>query len=117
MMKYSAVEFNRAKNKMANDFNAAMTDSADLLKAAAAVTGDGLAVAQTKLEEKLGSATVRLAFQPAVDKARKTAAAADEYVHDSPWTMIGIAAAAGLLIGFLASRRGRANGTGVTLDE
>jgi ElaB/YqjD/DUF883 family membrane-anchored ribosome-binding protein len=33
------------------------------------------------------------------------AAAADDYVHDSPWTAIGIAAAAGMLIGFLAARR------------
>jgi ElaB/YqjD/DUF883 family membrane-anchored ribosome-binding protein len=36
-----------------------------------------------------------------VHKARQ----ADGYVHDSPWTAIGVAAAAGILIGFLAAKR------------
>ena len=107
MMKDSAVEFNRAKSSMAGDLNAVITDGEDLLKAAVAVSGDGLAVAQAKIEEKLGSVRARLtdASQAAVDKARKTAAAADDYVHASPWTVIGVAAAAGILIGFLAARR------------
>jgi ElaB/YqjD/DUF883 family membrane-anchored ribosome-binding protein len=29
----------------------------------------------------------------------------DEYVRTNPWTAVGIAAAAGAIIGFLASRR------------
>jgi ElaB/YqjD/DUF883 family membrane-anchored ribosome-binding protein len=29
----------------------------------------------------------------------------DDYVHENPWRSIGIGAAAGLLIGFLAARR------------
>jgi ElaB/YqjD/DUF883 family membrane-anchored ribosome-binding protein len=96
MMKDSAVEFNRAKSKMASDLNAAITDGEDMLKAAAAISGHGLAAARTKLAG---------AFQPAVDKARQTADAADTYVHASPWTVIGVAAAAGILIGFLVARR------------
>ena len=100
-------EFNQAKNKMAGDIKTVITDGEDLLKAAAEVSGEGFAVARSKFEEKLGSARARLAdaSQAAVGKAKGTAAAADGYVHDNPWPVIGVAAAAGLLIGFLASRR------------
>ena len=107
MMEQSKDELNRAKGKMPSDFNAVITDSEDLLKAAAAVSGDGFAVARAKFDEKLGSARARLAdaSRAAVGTARETAAATDDYVRASPWTAIGIAAAAGMLIGFLAARR------------
>jgi ElaB/YqjD/DUF883 family membrane-anchored ribosome-binding protein len=107
MMEQRTDEFNQAKGKMANDIKTVITDGEDLLKAAANVSGAGFAVAREKFDEKLGSAKARLvdATRPAVDKARKTAFAADDYVHHNPWTVIGIAAAAGALIGFLASKR------------
>ncbi len=100
-------EFNRAKVRMAGDIKTVIADGEDLLKAAAEVSGEGFALAREKFAEKLGSAKVRLAdaSRAAVGKARETSAAADAYVHDSPWTAIGIAAAAGILIGFLAARR------------
>ena len=106
-MKQTVDEFNRAKGKIAGDIKTVITNSEDLLKATAAVSGDGFAVARAKFDEKLGSARARLAdaSRAAVGTARETAAAADDYVHDSPWTAIGIAAAAGMLIGFLAATR------------
>jgi ElaB/YqjD/DUF883 family membrane-anchored ribosome-binding protein len=100
-MKNQAVgELNHAKSKMAGDIKTVIADGEDLLN-------EGIAVAQDKFEEKLGSARARLAdvSKTAVVKARKTAAAADGYVHDNPWPVIGVVAAAGLVIGFLASRR------------
>jgi len=36
---------------------------------------------------------------------RQATTAVDGYVSDSPWTAIGIAAALGVLIGFLTTRR------------
>jgi ElaB/YqjD/DUF883 family membrane-anchored ribosome-binding protein len=109
MMEQRADEFNQAKGKMASDIKTVITDGEDLLKAAANVSSAGLAVARGKFEEKLTSAKTRLvdASQPAVDKAGRTAAAANGYVHGNPWTVIGVAAAAGALIGFLAARRPR----------
>jgi len=100
-------EFNRARGRMAGDFNAVITDSENLLKAAAEVSGEGFTVARAKFEEKLRIARASLAdaSRAAVGTARETAAAADEYLHASPWTAIGVAAAAGILIGFLAARR------------
>lgn len=38
-------------------------------------------------------------------RARRAARAADRSLHEHPYSAIGIAAAAGLLIGFLAARR------------
>jgi len=100
-------EFNRAKIGMTGDIRAVIADGEELLKAAADVSGEGFAVAREKFAEKLNSAKARLAdtSRAAVATARKAAAVADGYVHDSPWTMIGIAAAAGLVVGFLAARR------------
>lgn len=38
--------------------------------------------------------------------SKRAAAATDEYVHENPWTAIGIAAAVGLLVGVLLGQRG-----------
>jgi ElaB/YqjD/DUF883 family membrane-anchored ribosome-binding protein len=100
-------EFNRARTRMAGDIKTVIADGEDLLKAAADVSGEGFVVAREKFAEKLGSARASLAeaSQAAVGTARRSAAAADGYVHGNPWTVIGIAAAAGILIGVLAARR------------
>jgi len=37
--------------------------------------------------------------------SRKVASAADTYVHDRPWSALGLAAAVGLVVGVLAKRR------------
>ncbi len=107
MMDRAVNEFERARGRMAGDFRTMITDSEDLLKAAATVSGEGYTAARTKFEEKLKSAKATLAdaSQPVFDKTRETAAAADDYVHGNPWTAIGVAIAAGVLIGFLAAKR------------
>jgi ElaB/YqjD/DUF883 family membrane-anchored ribosome-binding protein len=38
-------------------------------------------------------------------RAQRLAETADDYVHDSPWTAVGIAAFVGAVVGVLASRR------------
>jgi ElaB/YqjD/DUF883 family membrane-anchored ribosome-binding protein len=100
-------EFNRAKGRMAGDFRTMITDSEDLLKAAATVSGEGFTAARTKFEGKLRRAKAALAdaAQPLFDKTRETAGVADDYVHGNPWTAIGVAIAAGALIGFLTAKR------------
>ena len=102
MTKYSTDEFDRAKAQMGRDLNAAITHSQDLRKSAAPHDD-----ARTKFEEEPGSvvASVAETSQPAVVEVRSAAAAADDYVRQSPWGAIGIATAAGIVIGFLAARR------------
>ena len=100
-------EFNQAKSKMADDVKTVIADSQELLKAAANVSGARLAVAREKFDEKLCNVKASLmdASRPAVDKARRTAAAANGYVHGNPWAFIGVAVAASALAGFLAAKR------------
>lgn len=107
MMDRAVGEFNRAKGRMASDFSTIITDSEELLKAAAMVSGEGFTAARTKFEEKLRRAKAALAdaSQPVFDRTRKTAAVADDYVHGNPWTAIGVALAAGALIAFLTAKR------------
>ena len=107
MMDRAVHEFERARGRMAGDFRTMITDSEDLLKAAATVSGEGFTAARAKFEEKLrrAKATLADASQPVFDKTRETAAVANDYVHGNPWTAIGVAIATGVLIGFLAAKR------------
>lgn len=107
MMDQSTAEFSEAKGKMAGDIKTVIADGEDLLKAAANVSGAGLAAAREKFDEQLGNARARLvdAAQPAIDKAKNTAAAANGYVRGHPWTVIGVALAVGALVGLLIRKR------------
>lgn len=102
-MEHAAVGFDRAKGKMAHDLKMIVSDGEDLLKAAASASGEGLAAAQAKFAKQVMSVKAKLAdaSQPVIDGARR----ADDYVQDNPWTAIGVAAAVGILIGFLAAKR------------
>ena len=86
--------FDRAKGRMAADFRTMITDSEDLLKAAASVSGEGFGAARSKFEERVKSAKAMLAD-----------ASPPEYIRGNPWTAVGIAVAAGLLMGFLVAKR------------
>lgn len=107
MMHRALDKFGRAGDRMARDFKSLIADSEDLLQAAASAPGEGLTAARAKFEEKLKSAKSALsaATQPMLDRARETAAAADDYVHGNPWSAVGAAVAAGVLVGFLAAKR------------
>ncbi len=107
MMNRAVDAFDLAKGRMAGDFRTMINDSEDLLKAAATVSGEGFAVARSKFEEKLrrAKATLADASQPVFNRAKETVAVTDDYVHGNPWTAVGVAIAAGVLIGFLAAKR------------
>ena len=63
--------------------------------------------AMGEIEDKLRRAGQALtdAAKPAIKQTRKTATAADKYVHGNPWAAIGVGIAAGALLGFLAAKR------------
>jgi len=107
MMDRAVNEFERARGRMAGDFRTMITDGEDLLKAAATVSGEGFTAARAKFEDRLKRAKAALAeaSQPVFDKTKATAAVADDYVHDNPWKAVGVAVAAGVLIGFWAAKR------------
>ncbi len=84
-----------------------LTDRRAVLKAMAAVSGDAFTEARGTLETKLAraKATLAEATQPVLDRSREAAACTDAAVRDNAWTAVGIAMAAGALIGFIASKR------------
>ncbi|MDF7679214.1 YqjD family protein [Enterobacteriaceae bacterium ESL0689] len=62
---------------------------------------------RSKAENTLKETRLRLGEtgDALLKKTREQAARADEYVHENPWTGIGIGATAGLLLGILLTRR------------
>lgn len=95
------------KEKLVKDLKGVVGDADDLMREVASSTAGELAAARTKIEGKLDEAKSRLgdARIAVTEKARVAADATNEYVRENPWKILGVAAAAGLVIGFLLSRR------------
>lgn len=95
------------KEKLVKDIKGVVGDADDLMREVASSTAGELAAARTKIEGKLDEAKSRLgdARIAVTEKARVAADATNEYVRENPWKILGVAAAAGLVIGFLLSRR------------
>jgi ElaB/YqjD/DUF883 family membrane-anchored ribosome-binding protein len=89
------------------DLREVVADAEGLLKATADQTGERIAAARGKAEESLKAAKARLDEQEAalMVKTKAVAKATEDYVRDNPWKSVGIAAAAGLVLGILAKRR------------
>lgn len=96
-----------ARERLVTDFKAVISDTEDLLRATAHETGERVASARERVEERLRTAKVQLAElqDNAVAKAKAAAHATDEYVHEHPWQAIGVGAAVGFLLGLLTCRR------------
>lgn len=95
------------EQKMTSDVKGFLNDAEDLLKSAAATTGDAAAKLREKAAAKLRQASEKVVDLQAdlIDKGKNAARATDDYVHDHPWQAIGIAAAAGFLVGLLVNRK------------
>ena len=96
-----------ARDKLVDDLSAVLAEAEDMLKRAAAETGDKARDLRSQVETKLLRAKLRLQEieGEAVDRAKAAARVTDDYVHDNPWQAIGVAAAVGLAIGLLLNRR------------
>ena len=72
-----------------------------------AQAGEQVAGMRASIQERLKGARIRLAEAEAtlMAKTRAAARATDAYVHESPWTAVGVAAGVGLLLGLVLSRR------------
>ena len=70
------------------------------------LTGEDLARAKAALGERVAAARRSVEeMSDVVARTRKSVRAADDYVHERPWKVIGAGAAAGVLIGWLLARR------------
>lgn len=89
--------------EVVQDFRTFVQDIESLIKASADLTGDDLDRAKAKVSERISTAKKTLeGFGETIsERAGKTATAANNYVHDKPWPIIGVGAALGFLAGYL----------------
>ena len=95
------------KQQLIADFKTVVADAEALIQATAAQGGEVLANARTKATESLNLAKEKMAEAQAALSAKTQVAtdATDEYVRAHPWEAVGMAAAAGLLVGLILARR------------
>jgi ElaB/YqjD/DUF883 family membrane-anchored ribosome-binding protein len=96
-----------ARERLVDDLAAVLAEAEEMLKRAAAETGDKARDLRSQVETNLLRAKLRLQEieGEAVDHAKAAARATDDYVHGHPWQAVGIAAAVGLVVGLLMNRR------------
>ena len=95
------------KDKLMGDLRVVISDAEALLKMTADEMSEGALDIRSRVKSRLDQAKLDLIHlqETAVAKAKAAGLAADEFVHESPWKSIGIAAGAGLVIGLLIGRR------------
>jgi ElaB/YqjD/DUF883 family membrane-anchored ribosome-binding protein len=96
-----------AKDQLVVNLRRVIADAEDLLAATADQTDSKFADLRARAKENLLLAREKLADVSAAsrERVRQVADATDDYVHDNPWSSIGIAAAVGLFVGVLLGRR------------
>lgn len=95
------------REKLMNDLKLVIADADELLKLTAGEMGDKAAEMRLRMQARMEQAKADLARvqDAAVGKAKDAGRATDAYVHEHPWTAVGIGAGVGLLLGMLISRR------------
>lgn len=95
------------KDKLMSDLRVVVADAEELLRMTADQAGEGAAELRNRVQARLNQAKVDLVRlqEAAVVRAKEAGHATDEFVHDNPWKLIGIAAGVGLVVGLLISRR------------
>ncbi len=90
-----------------SDIKNVIADAEDLLKQAASSTGERAAELRETAVARLKQAREKAADVQVVvvEKGKKAVRATDDYVHEHPWTSIGIAAGVGVLVGLLINRK------------
>ena len=94
-------------NPVGRDVQNVVSEAQELLKTVKDEGASKLDDVKTKLSAQYDVAREKFGeIQTTVQEGAKVAmTTTDEYVRSNPWRAVGIAAAAGAIIGFLASRR------------
>ena len=89
------------REKLVEDFKVLKDDVQELLKATASVVGEKAIEARSRVQDSLKVAQEKLAVthESIKAKGKEAVAATDEYVHENPWTSVGIAAGVGFVLG------------------
>ena len=103
----SEIKIGQSKDRLMADLRAVVRDAEELLEVAGHEAGEGLKVAKAKMEASLKSAKEELEYAEgvALAKAKEAARSTEAYVKEHPWQSVGMAAAVGVILGFLISRK------------
>ena len=90
-----------------DEWHKLVADVEDLVRKVAHVDDEEIAEIRSKVEDTLARAktTATEGVTAVRERAEEATDATDEYVHENPWAAVGIAAAVGIIIGFIAGRR------------
>lgn len=96
-----------SQEQLVSDIKSVISDAEEMLSATADQAGEKVNNLRARIQVRLHDAKLRLvdAEEALLAKSKAAARATDEYVHESPWTAIGVAAAAGVLLGLALGRR------------
>ena len=96
-----------SQEQLVSDIKNVISDAEEMLSATADQAGEKATKLRARIQARLHDAKLRLvdAEEALLAKTKAAARATDEYVHESPWTAIGVAAAVGVLIGLALHRR------------
>jgi len=99
--------FTGTQEKLVSDIRLEISDAEEMLSATADQAGEKMARLRSRIENRLREAKYRLidAEQAVVAKTKAAAHATDDYVHESPWISMGVAAGVGVLVGLALNRR------------
>jgi ElaB/YqjD/DUF883 family membrane-anchored ribosome-binding protein len=87
-------------NPISRDAQAVVNEAQELLKTVRDEGASKLGEFQASMQQG-----AKAAMTTVQDGAKVAMTTTDTYVRDNPWRAVGIAAAAGAIVGFLASRR------------
>lgn len=96
-----------ASTDIAHEFNNFVIDVERLVKEAADLTGNDLARAKLKLNQRINTAKhyISSAGTTLSEQTQKAAALTNEYVHEKPWAVIGTGAVVSFVLGLLLGQR------------
>ncbi len=97
----------RIKNVASTELKSLIADVEDLVARIADLKDADVARVRSKVLRAVDAAKDSLAdgADTLRRQAQRAATTADDYVHDSPWQAVGIAALVGAVVGILATRR------------
>ena len=95
------------KSATGQEISDLMTDVQDLLGRVAHVADPEVIRLRAKVTDALSTAksTIARGSDTVRRSAKDAMKAGDSYVHDQPWQAIGVAAAAGLVVGYILAKR------------
>lgn len=96
-----------SKDKLMSDLKVVVQDAEDLMRTTTGQASESVSETRARMQARMAQAKEDLVHlqEAATAKAKALGQNTDTYVHENPWTSIGIAAGVGIVVGLLAARR------------